>query len=105
MYLIELDQCLWISGVHINHSVDVLLHVPLPNDESVHPAEQGKKKHDLRDKFEEEIQPVFEVKCIETLHNDTEGHLQNSENDGCLHFVVIGECEKLVTLEPPRVET
>ena len=105
MHLIELVQCLWISGIHINHCIDVLLHVPLPNNESVHPAKQGKKKHYLRDEFEEEIQPVFEVKCIETLHYDSEGHLKDSENDGCLHFVVVGEREKLVTLEPPRVET
>lgn len=54
---------------------------PLGNDHPVHVAEKNEKQDDLRNKLKEEIEIVFEVSCVKSLHAHTQAHLENTQDD------------------------
>jgi hypothetical protein len=45
------------------------------------------------------------MQAVHALQNDTQGHLDDSENNGKLHLEVVAEGEELIGLEPNGVET
>ena len=45
------------------------------------------------------------MQAVHALQNDTQGHLDDSEDNGKLHFEVVGEGEELIGLKPHGVET
>jgi hypothetical protein len=45
------------------------------------------------------------MQAVHALQNDTQGHLDDSEDNGKLHLEVVGEGEELVGLKPNWVET
>jgi hypothetical protein len=57
----------------------------------------------LRDELKQEIEATLEIHAIETLNDDTEGHLQNCEDHSQLHLEVVREGEELLALEPSVV--
>ena len=85
--------------------LDILVIRPLGNDQDVHPAEEGEQEEDLRDELEEEVEAVAEMQAVHALQNDTQGHLDYSENNGKLHLEVVGEGEELIGFKPNGVET
>lgn len=71
-----------VGAVTKTDILDVLVLGPLGNDEDVHPAEEGEQEEDLRDELEEEVEAVAEMQAVHALQNDTQGHLDDSENNG-----------------------
>lgn len=51
--------------------VDILDHEPFAENEAVHPSEEEKKKHNLRDEFEEEVHKLAKVEGVASLKADT----------------------------------
>ena len=94
-----------VGAVTETYILDVLVLRPLGNDEDVHPAEEGEQEEDLRDELKEEVEAVAEMQAVHSLQNDTQGHLDDSENNGELHLEVVAEGEELIGLEPNGVET
>ena len=94
-----------VGAVTETDILDVLVLRPLGNDQDVHPAEEGEQEEDLRDELKEEVEAVAEMQAVHSLQNDTQGHLDDSENNGELHLEVVAEGEELIGLEPNGVET
>ena len=76
--------------------LDILGLSPLGNDQDVHPAEEGEQEEDLRDELEEEVEAVAEMQAVHALHHDTQGHLDDTEDNGKLHLEVVGVGQELV---------
>jgi hypothetical protein len=94
-----------VGAVTETDILDVLVLRPLGYDQDVHPAEEGEQEEDLRDELEEEVEAVAEMQAVHALQNDTQGHLDDCENNGKLHLEVVAEGEELIGLEPNGVET
>ena len=93
-----------IGAVTETDVLNILVLGPLGNDQDVHPAEEGEQEEDLGDELKEEVEAVAEMQAVHALQNDTQGHLDDSEDNGKLHLEVVGEGEKLVGLKPHGVE-
>ena len=77
---------------------------PFGNNEDIHPSEEDIEEDDLGDEFEDEVQWFVEVDGIESLHADTERHLEYSKDNCDLHLDAVGDVEVVVTLLPSGVE-
>lgn len=109
VFIIQVLSLFWrqanIGAVTETDVLNILVLGPLGNYQDVHPAEEGEQEEDLGDELEEEVQAVAEMQAVHALQNDTQGHLDDSEDNGKLHLEVVGEGEELVGLEPHGVET
>lgn len=109
VFIIQVLSLFWrqanIGAVTETDVLNILVLGPLGNYQDVHPAEEGEQEEDLGDELEEEVQAVAEMQAVHALQNDTQRHLNNSEDNGKLHLEVVGEGEELVGLEPHGVET
>lgn len=54
---------------------------PLCNDQEIHPSEESPEEQNLRKEFEEEVDGLPEMDGVECLHEYTERHVANSNND------------------------
>lgn len=77
---------------------------PFLNDDDIHVAKQSKQHHELRNKFEEELNPSLPVDCIETLLDYGQSHVCDSVDHGHLHLHRIVKRDLLVRLPPDGVQ-
>lgn len=78
---------------------------PLGDDQEVHPSEENGKHHNLGNELEKEVQGLGEVDCIQSLHDNTERHLEDSEDDSDLHLDAVGHVQVVGALLPSGVES
>ena len=99
---------------HVEHSVDNsrrlggvvrVISRPLDDNHEIHEAEEAEEEDDLRDEFEEELNPVVFVGLVEALKDDTHGHLEDTEDQSELHFDGVHKHNLIRCHVPGRVET
>lgn len=60
---------------------NILWRKPFTNDKDIHPSEESPENNDLRNELNEYFEPSFEVDSVDTLHEDTESHLQDTKDN------------------------
>lgn len=78
---------------------------PLEDDQEVHISEQESKEEDLWDELEEDFQVSLEVNSIEELHNDSEDHMNDGNDDSDLHLETVDKNQLIVGHSPDRIDT
>lgn len=68
---------------------------PLQDDEHVHPAEQEEEEQEAGHHFREQLKHLSMVQHIRALHDDTEGHVEDTEDDRELHLNGVSECKHI----------
>lgn len=75
---------------HANHGCDqvsvvrslyIILYCPLEYNQEAHPSKHSIDEDDLRDEFEEEIDPVLHLQSVESFQDYTEYHLRHTQDD------------------------
>ena len=54
---------------------------PFVDDKEVHIAEEGEKEEELRDELEKEIDLFAFIDAVTALHEDSNSHVQHSNDD------------------------
>ena len=74
MDLVELSDFSSIisNGIGQVDTLDVLWLQPFPNNQNIHPPEEGKEEKEHGDKLEVEVEHIAEVETVKSFHNDTD---------------------------------
>lgn len=101
----EQGRLVRISGLatihsHVEHRIDngrslagviTVVTEPLCDDHEVHEAEEAHEHDELREKLEGEVDAAVVVSVIAALKDDSEGHLENTKDEGNLHLDRVDE--------------
>jgi len=82
----------------------VVLNSPLEYDQKAHPPEHCIYEYNLRNEFEEEVNPVLVLDGVEPFQDYTEGHLAHAQDDSQLHFETVHEGYFFSRSQPHRVK-
>ena len=78
---------------------------PLVYDEEVHEPEEQDQEQDLRDPFEDHLKGSFEVECVEKFQENSQGHVDDGNDNWDLHLEGIDKDEFVVGDAPDGVDS
>ena len=78
---------------------------PFGDDKEVHPSEENPEEDNLSAELKNEVIRLFEVNGVECLHENSDRHLTNSEDNRNLHFQTVGVGKIVGGLGPSGVNS
>lgn len=101
------DAGVGMEFVNPNLSSTVRLESPTPfvNDKEVHPAEESVKDDKASDDFKDEDNPLSFVYGVSSLDTNSHSHVEDSDDNGSLHFDYVEEGQRVFIQIPGWVDS